>query len=178
MRYVALLRSINVGGNNIIKMSDLKTAVAECGFQNVQTFIQSGNVIFESDNKDREEIVAKLEACLLKVFAYDSRAVVKDYAQFKRIISEAPADWEQRTDLRCYIAFIKEPKSSQDVAREIESKEGVDSFKQGQGVIYMSTLLSGITKSRFTKLVSKEIYKYITIRNYSTVRKLMALMEK
>jgi uncharacterized protein (DUF1697 family) len=177
MKYVALLRGINVGGNNIIKMTDLKKAVEELGFKNVQTFIQSGNVIFESDNKNRREITAKLEASLQNIFAYDSRVVVRDYEQFKKIISEIPADWEKRRDLRCYIAFIREPKSSQDVAKEINLKEGIDFIKQGQGIVYMSTLLSGITRSSLTKLVSKEIYKDITIRNYNTVRKLMALME-
>lgn len=177
MKYVALLRGINVGGKNIIKMTDLKEAVEKCGFTSVSTYIQSGNILFESDGKNISEIVEKLEASLLKDFFYNSRIIVRSYEQLKKIVSEVPSDWKKRNDLRCYIAFIGEPILAQDLMREIELKESIDFIKIGEGVLYMSTLLSGLARSRFTKLITKKAYKDITIRNYNTVRKLLDLME-
>jgi uncharacterized protein (DUF1697 family) len=176
MKYVALLRGINVGGKNIIKMAELKKAVEECGFSDVRTYIQSGNIIYESGENNKEKVSNKLEACLLRHFTYDLHVVIRNEEQMKKIISDIPCDWGKCKDLRCYIAFIREPVSEQDVLCEVELKEGIDSIKTGHGVLYMSTLLTGLTQSRFTRLISKKIYKDITIRNYSTVKNLVSLM--
>jgi uncharacterized protein (DUF1697 family) len=177
MKYIALLRGINVGGNNIIKMADLVKTVEKCGFTNVKTYIQSGNVLFESAGKNKSEIVEKLEAALLKDFNYNSRIIVKTHEQLKKIAAEVPPDWEKRNDLRCYIAFVAEPVTVQDVMQEIELNEGIDFLKTGESVLYMSTLLSGLTRSRFTRLITRRTYKDISIRNYNTVRKLLELMD-
>jgi uncharacterized protein (DUF1697 family) len=176
MKYVALLRGINVGGNNIIKMTDLKSVVQKCGFTNVTTYIQSGNILFEADTQNRKEIIETLESCLEKNFSYNARVVLKNYEQLKKVVDEAPPDWNKRTDLRCYVAFINERVPVMEVLGEVELREGVDSIKTGVHILYMSTLLSGLTRSRFTKLINKKTYKEITIRNYNTVLKLFELM--
>ena len=178
MRYVALLRGINVGGKGIIKMTELKAAMANCGFANVKTYIQSGNVIFESDEEKTSNIASRMERCILKAFKIDSQTIVITYDQIKKVVSEVPPDWDQRNDLRRYIAFIREPVTPLEVLKQIRLKEGVDFAKAGEGVVYMTTLLSGLTKSGFAKLVSTKVYKDITIRNYSTVQKLLTLMEE
>jgi uncharacterized protein (DUF1697 family) len=177
MKYCAFLRGINVGGKNIIKMTDLKNAFEKCGFLNVRTFIQSGNVIFESGEKNPGDILTRLEGCLLTHFSYNSTIIIKNYEQLKKIIAEVPADWDKRSDLRCYIAFIREQTSTQDILGGIKVKQGVDFLEAGEGVLYMATLLSGLTKSGFTKLVSLPSYKDISIRNYNTTRKILELMK-
>jgi uncharacterized protein (DUF1697 family) len=178
MKYVALLRGINVGGKGIIKMADLKKAVEKCGFTNVVTYIQSGNITFESGEIDANKIAARLEDSLSKEFKFDSLIILKTRQQFEKIISDSPPDWEKRNDMRKYLAFVREPVTAGDVLREIELKEGVDFVAAGDGVLYLSTLLSGLTKSRFTKLINKKVYKDITIRNYTTAQKLLALMQE
>lgn len=175
MKYVALLRGINVGGNAIIKMADLKAAVEKCGFTNVRTLIQSGNVIFESADEDKNKIAKQFEKCLEQDFRIAATAIIKTRAEFNNIVAEAPPGWNTREDLRKYIAFVKDPKTARDVMRDVEPKEGVDFAVAGDGVVYMSTLLSGLTKSGFTKLVGKPVYKDLTIRNFNTVKKLLEL---
>lgn len=145
MKYLGLLRGVNVGGKAIMKMTDLKEEIECAGFSNVRTYIQSGNVIFESDEKDTEKIVAKLENSVSKKFGINSRIIVKTYEQIKRIVSEVPNEWKKQNDLRCYIAFVREPVTVQDVLSAAELKEGIDSVKAGEGVVYMSTLLSGLS---------------------------------
>lgn len=177
MKYVALLRGINVGGNSMIKMSALQEAVKNAGFQNVKTYIQSGNVIFDSDEKKSGKVREILERILSKTFSLNLRIVIRSDSQLKKIIDEAPDNWKKKNDLRCYLAFIREPVTADDVLKEIETNDGVDSVKTGHGVLYLSTKLSGITKSRFSKLSSKKIYRDITIRNYNTTLKILSLIE-
>jgi uncharacterized protein (DUF1697 family) len=177
VKYIALLRGINVGGNSIIKMKDLKETVEKCDFRNVRTYIQSGNIVFESDNEDAGQIEAELEKCLMRSFESDLKVILRTGEQLAKVVSGVPAEWNKNNDLRCYIAFVKAPVTAGDVAQEVEPKQGVDFVAAGEGVVYMSTLLSGLTKSGFTRLIAKKVYKDVTMRNYTTVRKLLALLE-
>lgn len=178
MRYVALLRGINVGGKNIIKMVALKESFETCGFKNVTTYIQSGNVIFDSNERDVSKLENILEKELSKEFKYDSKAVLLSTGQLEQILGDVPEEWKKGSDLRCYMAFTKEPVTAKDVLGEVKLKDGVDSAKVGKNVLYMSTLLSGITKSGFTKLIGTKVYKSITIRNYSTAKKIFEVASR
>jgi uncharacterized protein (DUF1697 family) len=176
MKYVALLRGINVGGNNRIKMEQLRACFEAGGFQQVMTYIQSGNVIFESEDENRERLTREIEESLSQTFNYTARIVLRSYMEIQKVVKEAPDDWNTRTDLRCNVAFIKEPVTAEEAWQEIPPKEGIDVVTLGHGVLYLSTKLSGLTKSALGKLVSKKIYQDMTIRNYTTTQKLLTLM--
>lgn len=177
MKYVALLRGINVGGNNIIKMLTLKEAFEERGFKNVLTYINSGNVIFESDEEDGEKLTSKIETMLSITFHYKARVIVKSHEQIKHIVANVPKEWKTSIDIRCYVGFLADS-VTEEAIKEVRIKEGVDSLKVEQGVLYMTTVLSALTKSEFNKLTGKKIYQDMTIRNYNTTQKILALMEK
>jgi uncharacterized protein (DUF1697 family) len=177
MKYLALLRGLNVGGNSVVKMADLKEAVEQIGFTNVKTFINSGNIIFESNEANSSKISAVLDETFKKRFDLESRIFLLNYKQFKDILEGVPEDWKKSKDIRCYIAFVREPATVKNVMREIKPKEGVDFIQAGKGAVYLTTLTSGLTKSGFTKLISSPVYKDITMRNYNTAQKLLALME-
>ena len=177
MKYVALLRGINVGGNTLVKMSELKEVFEKIGFTDVRTYINSGNVLFESVEKNDKKLTDKLESLLTKTFNYNIRVVVKSHDQLKQIISNFPPEWNTQTDLRCYVGFLTEVIPAMEGAKEIKLKEGIDTLKIAGDVFYMTTLLSKKTKSSFNRLVGTKIYKEMTIRNYTTVKKLLVLME-
>ena len=177
MKYVALLRGINVGGNSLIKMSELKIAFEKLSFENVITYINSGNVIFESDDSPAK-IKSDIEKSLIKNFKLEIKIMLRSHKEIKNTLNNVPSDWKNKKDLRCYIAFVRDPSTPADVISETTLREGIDAIKEGPGVVYMTTKLSGITKSGFSKLASKKIYKEITIRNYTTAEKLLSLMEK
>jgi uncharacterized protein (DUF1697 family) len=82
-QYVTLLRGINVGGNNLIKMPALKASFEAQGFSDVSTYIQSGNVLFSSDQVDQSKLTADIEDALSKAFDYNSRLVVRSYEQMR-----------------------------------------------------------------------------------------------
>lgn len=175
MKYIALLRGINVGGNSIVKMTDLKKAAERCGFQNVKTYIQSGNMVFEASERDTGKIEARLEDCLRTRLKIDTRAMVRTDGQLQKAVAELPAAWKGQPDLLCYLAFIRKPLTAQDVIRNIDLKEGGDLVEAGEDVVYMATLLGGFTKSGFARLNSKMISDDITIRSCNTVEKLLSL---
>jgi len=178
MKYVALLRGINVGGNSMIKMAALKAAFESEGFRNVVTYINSGNVVFESEQKNPEGIRDTLEKSLSKTFEFTLRIVIRSYPEIKKVVSNVPDKWNSSKDLRCYIAFVREPANAQEIAKHIDTKEGIDWLDLGDHIVYMTTKLSGLTKSSFSKLAGKPIYQDITIRNFNTTKKILELMEK
>ncbi|HEY4032801.1 MAG TPA: DUF1697 domain-containing protein [Ktedonobacteraceae bacterium] len=178
MKYVALLRAINVGGNNSIKMEQLRACFQAGGFGQVMTYIQSGNVIFESEDENKEKLTREIEERVSQTFNYTARIVVRSYTEIQKIVKGVPNDWNTRSDLRCNVAFIKEPVTAKEAWQEILPKEGIDVVTIGHGVLYLSTLLSGLNKSALGKLVSKKIYQDMTIRNYTTTQKLLTLMEQ
>ncbi len=173
MKYISLLRGINVGGNNLIKMSVLKDAFITAGFTNVTTLIASGNVIFESRKKVEAE---KLEILLNEKLKTNIVLVLLNPAELKRVVKEVPPDWKKKTTIRRYVAFVKKPMTTQEVLEEIEIKEGVDFVKKGKEVIYMTTKLDGITKSKLSKISQSKVYRFLTIRNFITVEKLAKMV--
>lgn len=170
MKYLALLRGINVGCKILIRMNELKTAVESCGFRNVRTYIQSGNVLFEEENMPTARIADILENCFLMTFRNRIPVIVLDQPALTKVMDHVPAEWKKPNDLRMYIAFVKSPVKPEDVVNSVKLNKDVDSMKAGPGVLYMSTKLSGLTKSGFTKLVGTDIYKLISFRSYGTIK--------
>lgn len=175
MRYIALLRGINVGGNSMVKMSDLKNVFEKEGFSNVSTFINSGNVIFESDKTDSNQLRKDIETLLSHNF-FEIKTVLLSQIELETVVKQIPKSWKTE-DLRKYIAFVRSPTIPTDVIKETQPKERTDFIEVGKGVVYMSTKMEGLTKSSFPKLITKKIYQDITIRNFTTVQKLLALLE-
>ncbi len=177
-KYLALLRGINVGGNNIIKMTDLKTAFEEMGFSDVVTFIQSGNVIFSSENKDLNHLTQTIEKQLSKKFNYHSVVVVISSQQLNEVIKDAPPGFGTQNDKYRYdVIFLKPPLTSKEAIKQIKLREGIDQASTGKHALYFARTMENITKSYVSKIVALPIYKSMTIRNWNSTSKLLALME-
>ncbi len=176
--YVALLRGINVGGNNIIKMADLKSCFEAIGLTSVITYIQSGNVVFKSSESNHELLTSKIEASLEKILNKKLIVLVIAYKDFKEILNHAPKDYGKNPDTYRYdVIFIKEPPAPDQAIKNIETRDGVDRVYLGKSVLYFSRLSKRATQSKLSKIVYNPIYKKVTIRNWNTTTKLLALME-
>ncbi len=177
--YVALLRGINVGGSNIIKMTDLKECFDHIGCADVATYIQSGNVVFRSDKKDAAQLVSQIERALSARFDYTSRVVVLTHKQLTQIVEHAPDGFGTEPDTYRYdVVFLKKPLTAGEAMKTITLKPGVDTVQKGQGVLYFSRLISRVTSSHISRIITLPIYQYMTIRNWNTTTKLLALMNK
>lgn len=89
-RYVAFLRGINVSGQKLIKMDALKEMFSQLGFENVVTYIQSGNVIFNTKEKDTAKLRTKIEQYLLAELGYEVPTIVRSIAELEAIITQNP----------------------------------------------------------------------------------------
>ena len=179
IQYLALLRGINVGGSNIIKMTDLKAAFESMGLSDVLTYIQSGNVLFKSAEKDKAKLTKKIEKELSERFGYVSRLVVITHKQLKQVVEGAPRGFGKQPDkFRYDVIFLKEPLTSKEAMKSVSTKEGVDYAYTGIVVLYFSRLISKATQSRLTRIIGLPVYQNMTIRNWNTTTKLLALMEK
>jgi uncharacterized protein (DUF1697 family) len=165
-----------VGGHNIIKMTELKACVESAGCVEVATFIQSGNVIFRSGQKNADALREKIEQALSARFAYESRIVVLTQAQLGNVIARAPDGFGESAGRKHDVIFLREPLSAADAMKSIIPREGVDTVHQGKGVLYISRLVSKLTQSRFPKIASLPIYQHMTIRNWNTTTRLLQLM--
>jgi uncharacterized protein (DUF1697 family) len=175
-RYLTLLRGINVGGNNIIKMVDLKACFEEMGFTNVVTYIQSGNVLFDSEESDINRLTTRIEQILSEQFSYASRVVLIPQAKLHRIIQTAPEGFgDFPVEYRYDVIFLKPPVSAAEALSNIKTKEGVDFVTAGDGVLYFSRLSSMSSQSQMNKMIGTAIYKAMTIRNWNTTTKLAEL---
>jgi uncharacterized protein (DUF1697 family) len=175
--YVALLRGINVGGNNIIKMTDLKACFELLGFSDVATLIQSGNVLFQSPEKNRPKLTEKIEKALSKKFNYKSRVVVVSKDDIHTAIKKAPSGFGTKPDKYRYdVIFLKPPLTAAAALKTVKVKPGVDQAFAGKGVLYFSRLISKASKSQLVKIIQMPIYQDMTIRNWNTTNKLYVLM--
>lgn len=177
-KYVALLRGINVGGKNLIKMTDLKASFEALRLEDVKTFIQSGNIVFSSDETDIGKLTARIEAALSKTFNYKSRLVLRSQSQMKRIVMKVPKGFgTQPKKYRYDVIFLKEPLTAAKAMKSVVMKEGVDECHAGSSVLYFSRLDSRASQSYISRLVSLPVYQDMTIRNWNTTTKLLSLME-
>ncbi len=178
-RYVALLRGINVGGKNLIPMASLKACFEEHGYEDVRTYIHSGNVVFSSALSNRAELTRRVEQMLGMTFDhYDASVVLLRRSQIRAIVDRAPKGFgTQPARYRYDVIFLKAPLTPRAAIKDVPTKEGVDRAWAGTGVLYLSRLTSRASQSRLSRVVSMPIYKSMTIRNWNTTTKLLALLD-
>jgi uncharacterized protein (DUF1697 family) len=178
MRYVALLRGINVGGRNLIAMAELREAFEAAGYQAVRTYIQSGNVQFESDGPPAS-LPDHLEAMLERRFGVSLVVCLVSHVELRGVVEQAPAGFgSQPGRYRYDVIFLKAPLSSQQAMRVVDLREGVDEAWPGTGVVYFARLSERSAQSRMSRIVGTPEYRQMTIRNWTTTTKLLGLLDE
>jgi uncharacterized protein (DUF1697 family) len=178
-RYVLLLRGINVGGNNLIKMTALKSCLEKHGLLDVATYIASGNVLFTSSASKRDVLCSGIEEVLSGTFDYGATVVLRTHKEMKEVVNKAPKGFG--TDPKKYrydAIFLKEPLKAAAAMETLKIKEGVDEVHAGRGILYFSRLISKASQSHLAKVSTLPIYKQMTIRNWNTTTKLLALLDE
>jgi uncharacterized protein (DUF1697 family) len=175
-RYVALLRGINVGCKNLIKMPALKECFEENRFADVVTYIQSGNVLFASP-ESAAGLAPRVETMLSEAFGYEATVVVRSRSQMRALVQRAPRGFgADPVKYRYDVIFLKEPLTAKVAMTSVPTNPDVDEAHAGTGVLYFSRLVEKATQSRLNKLISSPIYPRVTIRNWNTTTKLASMM--
>lgn len=172
MKYLALLRGINVGGNKKVEMSRLKKVFEDLGFQNVSTYINSGNVIFDSANTNQSTLVSKIEEGIAKAFGFSVPVIIKTAKYIQDLAKAVPASWNNDSDQRTEILFLWEKFDSKEAIKQIKTNPDVDELIYLPGAIVWHLDKKHLTKSGMHKFIGTEVYKNMTARNINTLRKL------
>lgn len=176
MIYVALLRGINVGGNKKVEMTKLKKLFECLGFQHVRTYINSGNIIFETNRKDEQMLVTEIEKSLQKTFGFEIGIVLRDVESIQKICDVVPTTWTNDAKQKTDMLFLWDAFDSKDSLKQIGTNPEVDILKYIPGAIVWNMQKSDYSKSGMHAFIGSKIYKHMTARNINTVRKLYKRM--
>jgi len=175
--YLALLRGINVGGNNKIAMPKLQKLFEDVGFTNVVTYINTGNIIFQTDDHDQQSIIDKLELAIKSIFGLNVRVIIRDYENIRKLIKQLPEDWQNDKQVKSDVMFLWSEYDNESVLSELTVKDFDDVIYVPGAILWrvdrINQSLSGISK-----LVGTKLYKQMTIRNVNTVRKIFGIMQE
>jgi len=177
-QYIALLRGINVGGNNIIKMADLRECLEGIGLKDIRTYIQSGNVIFAAPKHDILDLTQKIERLLTKKFSYASRVLLLSESLFKQVIHNAPKNFGKEPEKYRYdVIYLIEPLTAKAALQAITLTKGVDTVDSSTHALYFSRLISKAPQSCLLKIMSLALFKNTTVRNWNTTTKLLQMLD-
>ena len=177
MKYVALLRGINVGGHSIMSMQAIVKTFEKLRFTNVRTYIASGNVIFETAKADPRKLEKKIEAAMVKAFPdYKAKVVVRSHAELETVIASVPRAWTKpKPTLKYNVVFLREAVDDKSILDGI-SPTGGETVEYAPGVLYWATPTSNLQETALAKLTAKKTYQEITVRTLNTAKKILALM--
>ena len=176
--FVALLRGVNVGGNNMIKMSELKVSFENLGFTAVSTYINSGNIIFKSKEPDPRKLERKIEQMLAKDYDLDSKVVVRNFTEIEKLVNNLPPHWNGDSTWRYNVMFLRHTIDSEDIIAELQFKTGVEHVSYVPGTLLWSAQVTSLNQTSMQKLSSRKIFREMTVRNLNTTKKLCELMKK
>ena len=176
MKHLALLRGINVSGHNMIKMDALKNMLEKIQFQNVETYIQSGNVFLESEDENPQSVGFKIKQEIVKQLGFDVPTIVINKSDLEKCLTNNPFLKEKDVDTKkLYVAFIsKELNNNALNDLKISQFKPDEAFIDGNR-IYMK-LETGAAKTKLTqKYIEKKLNVTATSRNWNTVNKLIEM---
>lgn len=178
MIYICLLRGINVGGNKRIKMADLRQLLGNLSLKNVQTILQSGNVVFESDETNRDKLIKNIEASIEDAYGFEVKVMLRTAEEWQAIIDKKPIyDFEVAGNRLLVVCLDTVPKPD-NIKELVDSHTGdeiIHVFEQEFFIYYGD----GMGKSKLSNAVlERKLNVTTTARNWNTVIKLQALAEK
>ncbi|HET6622591.1 MAG TPA: DUF1697 domain-containing protein [Candidatus Saccharimonadales bacterium] len=176
MKYVALLRGINVGGNNKISMFELKACFEKLGFGDVKTYINSGNIIFSTSKSDETRLVRSIENCIKDKFNLDIPVVIRSNQQIAEVVKAIPKEWVNNQAMRTDVLFLWTEVDGPEVLEEIKTNPEVDNLIYTAGAIIWNFDRQNYRQSKLHGFIGTHVYKLMTARNINTVRKLAGLM--
>ncbi|NTV41179.1 MAG: DUF1697 domain-containing protein [Candidatus Moranbacteria bacterium] len=176
-KYLALLRGINVGGNNKVEMLKLKNIFESLGFFNVVTYINSGNVIFITANKDIDALTRKIETTLKKKLGFEVKILLRSSDNVQLLVEKIPRKWKNDAEQRTDVLFLWDEYDNKNTISLTQSNPDVDELRYFPGAIVWNLKRSNYSKTGMRKFIGTPVYKNMTARNINTVRKIADLMK-
>lgn len=179
--YLALLRGINVSGKKIIRMEDLRKLMETAGYKNVKTYIQSGNVIFESAEKSKDTLAKAIEVLIEKQYGFDVTVFVTDKKSVEQAIDNNPfiegREEEPSGFKKLYVTFLSEIPSQENMEKLRQAPIGKDLIEVADDILYFNMESKASDSKLSNNLIESKLKLKATTRNWNTTLKLLTMME-
>jgi len=177
--YISILRGINVSGQNKIKMVALKELYEDLHFTNVQTYIQSGNVIFQCDKADQKDLALRISQLLQKKFGFDIPVIVLEIAELKSIIGSNPYQNDPSKDIsHLHVSFLAIVPGPIDIITIDPYKSQNEELTLTEKAVYLYCP-NGYGKTKLTNnFFEKKLKTAVTTRNWKTTTELLNIADK
>jgi len=171
--YISLLRGINVSGQKKIRMADLRQLYEELDFDNVRSYIQSGNVLFDSAETNGEKLAGKIELKIREAYGFDVVVFVRAAENFRKLIAGNPFVQERNEDqTKLHVTFLKIMPTLSAISALNIPDAGNDEFEPGESEIYFFCP-DGYGRTKYSNsFVERKLKTPATTRNWKTVNKL------
>lgn len=177
-KYIALLRGINISGKNKVSMPLLKKGFEDIGFLNVSTYINSGNVLFSSENKDEKVIASSCKSMIEERFKIDVPIAIISLKDFSEAIEHAPKWWDidSEEEVIHQAIFLIPPITIEKIYKAVgEAKLEYEKVSHYKNIIFWSAPRTTLSRTRWYKIASSSVNDNVTIRNANTAKKLIML---
>jgi len=175
MKYVMLLRGINVGGQRRVEMARLRTLLSDLGYTDVVTYINSGNVVFASNTLPDQ---AKIALTMQQEFGFDVPMLILDAAQIRNIAQSIPDDWvNDYTDWKADVVYLFDVANTPDIIRKIRPRPEFEEMIYVDHALLCRIERRHQPKSSLVKIIGTDLYRQMTIRNVTTARKLAEMVQ-
>lgn len=171
---IALLRGINVGGRNKLPMRELKAMLAEIGLLEVQTYIQSGNVVFQTDRTDLSNLAAEIGTAVGERHGFVPKILLLRLAELATAVSHNPFPTAEENHKTLHFYFLESIPANPDLALLESLKTESEQFALIGTVFYLHAP-DGIGRSKLAEKVERALGVAATARNWRTVSKMLAL---
>jgi uncharacterized protein (DUF1697 family) len=172
--WIAFLRAINVGGNNLIKMSDLRDLLTGLGLEDVKTHLQSGNAVFNSRSKDRTKLSQEISAAVHKAHGHRPDVILRTPDELRRALDRVPFDPSANPSL-VLINFLADP-ADPEGAKELAAYEGPETVVVHGSEVYIH-YPEWMGRSKLNRVpMEKLLGTRGTARNLNTARKMLEMV--
>ncbi len=173
MKYIAFLRGINVGGKNKIKMETLREVCAALGYSNVKTYINSGNIIFETAKTDDQKLAAKIETAIETEFGLKIKVITRSIDEIKNIVAENPFAGQFENDKDVHVFFLDEELPDEKHAMLLSNNSENEMYSVRNREIFCLLRVSVLDSLIGKDYIGKKLKVSATARNWRTVNKIL-----
>jgi uncharacterized protein (DUF1697 family) len=174
--YTALLRGVNVGGRTKVSMKELKALFEDLGYTGVVTYIQSGNVVFDSSSKVGTKEATAIEKSIRAAFGFDVAVVVRSSKELAAVVADNPFVAAGADPSKLHVTFLAAPVPKGSLDRIDAGRYAPEEFAIGRREVYLH-LPNGIGRSKLASALARPLSAEATTRNWNTVTKLLAMTQ-
>jgi uncharacterized protein (DUF1697 family) len=175
-RYVALLRGVNVGGKNKIAMKSLAALFSDARCRRVETYIQSGNVVFSADATTAAKAVAAICSAIRQQFGFQTQIVLRSRNEMERIEGANPYFKAGMPLDQLHVSFLADAPAAERVALLDPNRSPPDQFTLSGGEIYLYLPNGGGSTKLTNAYFDSKLKTFSTVRNWRTIQKLLEIM--